>query len=100
MNPYSDSSYYLYILTNKHRTALQVNITADWDGRLMELEYAAARRKAEPDECTVLLYWEAFEDALRLVEREYELRNWSRRKKAHLIDLHNPEWRPLNEIPY
>ena len=47
--------------------------------------------------CYNLIYWERFQYIEHAIEREKELKNWSRVKKEALINSTNPEWRFLNE---
>lgn len=91
-----ESHYYLYILTNKARSLLEVSTTGDWKGKLREWEYLMFNKSFIEDTCHILLYWETFDNALAAVEREEEIRGWSRRKKHDWIDRHNPNWKPLN----
>ncbi len=89
--------YYLYIVTNKYRTVLNVHTTGDWIGKLKELEYSLTNTISSHEDCSILLYWEMFEDALDAVRREQEIKSWSKRRKNNLIDTHNPDWQPLNQ---
>ncbi|HEY0055020.1 MAG TPA: GIY-YIG nuclease family protein [Pedobacter sp.] len=47
--------------------------------------------------CYNLIYWERFQYIEHAIEREKELKNWSRIKKETLINIFNPQWRFLND---
>ena len=42
-----------------------------------------------------LVYWESFDDVRNAIDREKQLKRWSRAKKEALIVQRNPEWRDL-----
>ena len=44
-----------------------------------------------------LIYVESLNDATCAIEREKQIKRWSRAKKVKLIDAENPEWRDLSE---
>ncbi len=45
---------------------------------------------------TMLAYFEEFDSIRDAIEREKQLKNWSRTKKVTLIERENPEWRDLS----
>jgi putative endonuclease len=42
-----------------------------------------------------LLYWEAFDDVQKAINREKQLKGWRRSKKIALIESLNPRWLDL-----
>ena len=89
-------SYYVYIMTNCSQS-LYVGVTNNVFRRLEE------HRAAKPGSFTAkyhidrLIYVEetnSIEDALN---REKQLKGWSRQKKMALIAEMNPGWRDLSE---
>jgi putative endonuclease len=46
-----------------------------------------------------LLYWESFDDVLRAIDRETQLKGWRRSKKI-LIESQNPHWLDLSQDWY
>ena len=42
-----------------------------------------------------LVYFEQFEDARAAIEREKQLKKWSRAKKNWLVETVNPTWREI-----
>ncbi len=43
-------------------------------------------------------YYETYRTAIKAIEREKELKKWSRKKKEELINSVNPEWNFLNYV--
>jgi putative endonuclease len=46
--------------------------------------------------CFNLIYWERHGYVQHAIEREKEIKGWSRKKKEALIEDFNPEWKFLN----
>jgi len=42
-----------------------------------------------------LLYWESFDEVVKAISREKQLKRWSRAKKIVLIESVNPRWEDL-----
>jgi len=47
-----------------------------------------------------LVYYEETDDIGRALEREKQLKGWTRKKKAALIESINPKWKDLSEDWY
>jgi len=47
-----------------------------------------------------LVYWESFDDVRNAIDREKQLKRWSRKKKIELIKRLNPTWIDLAEDWY
>jgi putative endonuclease len=43
------------------------------------------------------VYWEGFDDVLKAISREKQLKGWRRSKKIALIESVNPRWQDLAE---
>lgn len=43
-----------------------------------------------------LLYWESFDEVLKAIDREKQLKGWRREKKIRLIESANPHWLDLS----
>lgn len=88
------NTFYVYIVTDKERKRLELGTTGDLAYRLAKLE---ANIDDKASECSLLIYWEALDDAIKAVARSEEIARWSRKRKAALIEQANPEWKPFNE---
>jgi putative endonuclease len=88
--------YYVYILTNRSYTVLYTGVTNDIERRLAE------HRDGEPGsftaryKVTLLAHLEATDDVWAALEREKQIKGWSRAKKVALIEASNPDWRDLS----
>jgi putative endonuclease len=94
-----DHQYFVYIITNLNKTVLYIGVTNDLTTRLKQ-HYDNRGNKdsfAGKYYCYQLLYWERFQYIEHAIEREKELKKWSRAKKERLINGFNNEWRFLNE---
>ena len=88
--------YYVYILTNKHHTVLYTGVTRDLVRRVYEHKNHldrnsfTARYKVEK-----LVYFEETSDVKAALEREKQIKSWSRDRKTSLIFESNPYWEDL-----
>ena len=93
-----DHNYFIYILTNIKRTVLYTGVTNDLSIRLKEhkanINPTAFTSRYK---CYYLLHFERYTDIGHAIEREKEIKGWSRTKKDALITAHNGSWRFLNE---
>ena len=44
-----------------------------------------------------LVYWESFDDVLKAIDREKQIKRWRREKKIKLIESMNPNWHDLSD---
>ena len=86
-------NYYVYILTNKNNTVLYTGFTRDMMRRVYE-----HKNHADPNSFTSkykinkLVYFEETNDVNAAIEREKQIKSWSRSKKTDLIFKNNPNW--------
>ena len=88
--------YYVYILTNKNLTVLYTGVTNDLVRRVYEhknhLDQNSFTAKYKT---TRLVYFEETTDVRSVLEREKQIKSWSRERKTDLIVSMNPQWRDL-----
>ena len=86
-------NYYVYILTNKYGTVLYTGVTKDLVKRVYEhknhLDKDSFTAKYN---VTKLVYYEQTTDVKSAIEREKQIKSWSRDKKTSLIFKMNPKW--------
>ena len=94
MRYYRESyKYYVYIMASKRNGTLYVGITNDIARRALEHKTNmnknsfTARYKVHN-----LVYMEICENPNAAIEREKQIKSWSRRRKIQLIESMNPEW--------
>ena len=89
-------TYYVYILTNKNKTVLYAGVTKDLVRRVYE-----HKTHADPNSFTAkykidrLVYFEETSDVNAAIEREKQIKGWSRDRKTNLIFENNPNWMDL-----
>ena len=90
--------YWVYITTNPNRAVLYVGRTNSLIQRLTEHWL----NRGQPDTfagkfyCYNLLYYEETSYVLNAIDREKQLKGWSRKKKEALVNQINPQWKFLN----
>jgi putative endonuclease len=86
--------YYVYILTSSSRRALYTGITNNLPLRVCQhreaLEGFTAHYKVWR-----LVHYEIFVDVRNAIDREKEIKGWTRGKKNRLVSETNPSWRDL-----
>ena len=85
--------YYVYILSNKYCNVLYTGVTSDLPRRVYE-----HKNHLDPDSftskynVTKLVYFEETNDVRSAIEREKQIKNWSRKRRTDLIFEKNPHW--------
>ena len=88
--------YYVYILTNPTRT-LYVGVTSDLMRRVYQHRNRLIPGFTSQYHVTRLAYFEETPDVRSAIEREKQIKGWTRAKKVALIESVNPEWKDLAE---
>ena len=84
----------VYILASPNGRAIYIGVTTELSRRLEEHRRGLSIHTSKYS-ITRLVYFESHETAPEAIEREKQLKKWSRAKKAALIDRSNPEWEEL-----
>ncbi len=88
--------YYVYILTNKANSVLYTGVTNNLERRTLEHIYKIDKSGfAEKYNCNKLVYYEQTTDVSVAIEREKQIKGFTRFRKIKLIDNFNPEWKDL-----
>jgi putative endonuclease len=91
-----DHDYWVYILTNKHRTTLYIGVTNDIEVRLWEHRWGENNGFAKRYHLNRLVWFEHFRDVNDAIACEKRLKGWLRRRKIELIEKTNPHWLDLS----
>lgn len=89
-------AYYVYILANATNVAIYTGMTNDLARRVYE-----HKNHMDPDSFTAkynitkLVYFETADTPRVAIEREKQIKSWSRAKKNQLVEITNPTWRDL-----
>jgi len=100
MKPIGSHNYFVYILTNKHKTVLYIGVTNDVKVRIHSHRNPGLVTRipfATKYQCFYLVYYERFQWIEDAIDREKQLKKWSRSKKENLINNCNPNWNFLND---
>ncbi|MBQ5791825.1 MAG: GIY-YIG nuclease family protein [Clostridia bacterium] len=92
-----DKSYYVYILASPRNGLLYVGMTNSLPRRLEEHQNGEIEGFTKKFGIHKLVYYEVFEDVLNAIDREKQLKRWTRAKKNALVEKVNPEWADLSE---
>jgi len=89
-------SYYVYILANVNNRVIYTGITNDLVRRVYEhkhhLDKSSFTAQYNIDK---LVYYEEISSSRAAIEREKQIKSWSRKKKDQLIQNKNPDWQDL-----
>jgi putative endonuclease len=91
-------NYFVYIITNPNKTVLYIGVTNNLQVRLQQHfnNRGDSKTFAGKYSCFNLMYYEWHQYINNAIEREKELKKWSRIKKEKLISEFNPGWKILN----
>ena len=82
-------------MTNKYNTVLYVGVTSNLQQRVLQHRNNTFGGFTKRYNVSKLIYWEEHSDIRNAIEREKQIKSWSRQRKENLISELNPEWREL-----
>jgi len=87
------------MLTNKYRNVLYIGVTNDLIRRVYEHKNKLTRGFTQRYNVDCLVYYEVYDDIAAAIEREKQIKGWTREKKNKLVNTFNLQWADLyNEI--
>jgi len=86
---------YVYLLANKYNNVLYTGVTNDLIRRVFEHKNKLVDGFTKKYNVDRLVYYEACGSIVVAIEREKQIKGWSRKKKYDLINALNPEWNDL-----
>ena len=92
--------YYVYILTNHTKTTLYIGVTNNLERRLYEHKNKLIDGFSKRYNLNKLVYYEETTSIESAIEREKQLKGYTRSKKDTLIITKNPYWEDLSENWY
>jgi putative endonuclease len=87
--------YFVYIMSKPSRT-LYTGITNCLRRRVREHKLKLMPGFAAKYNITRLVHFESFEDVRNAIEREKQIKAWTRAKRVALIESTNPKWNDLS----
>jgi putative endonuclease len=88
--------YYVYILSNWSDSVLYIGVTNNLQRRLYEHRNHLVKGFTQRYNIHKLLYFETTSDVRAALEREKQLKGWTRARKNELISMSNPDWQDLS----
>ena len=86
---------FVYILSNKNNTVLYVGVTNDIHRRLNEHKSGLVDGFTKKYNVNKIVYCEEHKNPETAIQREKQIKGWSRNKKISLINSLNPSWNDL-----
>ena len=87
--------YYVYILANINNKVIYTGITNDIKRRIYEHKSHLIEGFTKRYNVDRLVYFEETTDVKAAIEREKQIKGWSRSKKNALIEKENSAWQEL-----
>lgn len=94
----NNHQYYVYLITNDWNTVLYIGVTNNLERRVHEHSNSQGSFTSRY-KLNKLVYFEETNDIKAAIEREKQLKSWSRKRKDALINSMNPEWKDLLVVP-
>jgi len=88
---------YVYFLTNRPNGTLYVGVTSNILRRVAEHRKGMLDGFTKQYDLKRLVYFEVFDDVRAAIQREKNIKHWSRTWKVRLILKSNPNWDDLYE---
>ena len=88
--------YYVYMLTNQSNRVLYTGVTSNLTRRLYEHKNELADGFTKKYHVHKLVYFDTTTDVRAAIEREKQIKGWTRAKKNALVESINPQWRDLS----
>ena len=88
---------FVYILSNWDYSVLYIGVTSNLPKRLYEHRHGLVDGFTKKYNVHKLVYYEEASYMRSALEREKQLKSWTRAKKNALIQTVNPEWKDLSD---
>ena len=91
-------AFYVYILANTNNRVIYTGVTNDLVRRVYEhrhhMDKGSFTAQYNVDK---LVYFEETSSSRAAIEREKQIKSWSRKKKDKLVESINPNWQDIYE---
>jgi putative endonuclease len=88
---------WVYIMTNRPNGTLYTGVTSNLSRRIFEHREGLIDGFTKQYGLKSLVYYEQYEDIRQAIQREKNIKHWSRAWKVRLILGRNPDWKDLYE---
>jgi len=99
IRPMRERFYFTYIMASRSRT-LYVGVTGDIVKRAFQHKQKKHDGFTARYNCNRLVWFQRFTEVSEAIQREKELKGWTRAKKIALIESANPTWEDLSQPWY
>jgi putative endonuclease len=94
-----ERTYFAYIMASRSHT-LYIGVTGDLHKRVFQHKWKEHEGFTARYNCDRLVWFERYQDVVKAIAREKELKGWRRSKKVALIESANPAWVDLSRDWY
>jgi putative endonuclease len=88
-------TFWVYMLASKPGGTLYVGVTNDLIRRVYEHRNGLVQGFTRRYGVKTLVYFEQYDDPVTAIQREKNIKHWSREWKIDLVVASNPQWRDL-----
>ena len=89
--------YYVYMLTNCNNKVLYTGVTNNLERRIYEHKNGTVEGFTKRYNVHKLVWFDCTNDVYSAIEKEKQIKGWTRAKKNALIKEMNPTWRDLSD---
>ena len=90
-----EQHFYIYLMSNPGRTVLYAGVTRNLVKRVWQHKEKVADGFTKKYNVTDLVYYEIFDSPLEAIEREKQIKSWSRKRKNQMVEAENSSWKDL-----
>lgn len=89
--------YYVYMITNWNNKVLYTGVTNNLERRLFEHKNGTVEGFTKKYNVYKLVWFDYTSDVYSAIEKEKQIKGWTRAKKNALVESINPEWKDLTK---
>ena len=82
-------------MASRRNGTLYLGVTRDLAARAYQHRNALVDGFTKDHGCTVLVWFESYDDLQEVRQRELRMKKWKRAWKIELIERENPQWKDL-----
>jgi putative endonuclease len=94
-----NKTYFTYMVASRSRT-LYIGVTSNLEARVLQHKQKMFPGFTAQYNCDRLIWFERYSEIEHAIQREKQLKGWSRAKKTALIVTQNPTWEDLGKQWY
>jgi putative endonuclease len=88
---------YVYIMASGRNGTIYIGVTSDLAVRAYQHGNGLVEGFTKKYRCTILVWYEAYDDLQEARQRELQMKKWNRQWKLSTIERMNPDWNDLFE---